>query len=1100
MKNNTMKNRVFAFGVAAAVSLAVLPLGAADISPNPQQMTRNVDVASDTTITGFANNGVLRKRGAGTLTLSAPRLNNGEVVIESGEAVLDMNATSTVPALPSHLDDNIALWLDATTNVVTDGGGNVEYWFDRREDNPTAGAASHSKPFASSHVQWVVGSDGAGAPSLATANGMTYVDFGPHSGGDQGTYANGKWLCMTNVSGSTYGLVGMVEAFVVVAKHSTSTGYTNGLATIFSGYYNGANCNPIWCGGLSQNRLWFSNDNTRADKGSTRLDRNAAWGAGLTIGDTEFHLLSTRVPVDYSSNSNDKWNMIGADRGNTSGGVRIAEIIAFKDRISEFDRMRVEDYLWRKWFGSRQLSVGMVSVNTNATATIDTDFDIVGDLSGGGSIVKTGSGRLRVPSQGFTGTVELREGSVRSDFAPIKVMSTGKHFLATAASVVSIDAVAEAGVVAKAGQGVMTIASLPANTAKLAVEKGTLNIAPPVPMSIPTAAAISNGGFEDFAPIADFNNIGGGSGTSTAQTSNSWTFDRTGRNANNAVTLVNNSYNTGTFKLQARDYVDVGYEGAVSLLLCQGKASTTFNLPASGIYKASFRVAGHGSNVFDAQVLVDGIHVREFTALASGLLTRYEVELPFLTAGEHTFTISDVVATQTNRILFDDLNVLPVELRDAAPDSVTIVNPSFELPWSNVGSTTYDQNAYAPSKDNCTGWTLRDSGDMWAKYALRRRWFNGMGSTSYLANGLASNPDEMPDGFVCAQIFSAIPVSQSNVSFPSAGRYRLRFHLARRQGSNPQNVSVKVGGAIVRRIVVRHDEFRPYEAIFDLAEGGSRTLEFVGDVASSVNGYSSGCALLDGISCERISDIPSGDLVVNGRFENGLAGWTRNDGYMNVISKFDLNNWVDGVKQSPLQGTNSFGFAIKSPTATISQDITFPNAGRYELSFRMRTFDADPETLTRLHKFMVHVGDNRLLLRSALADNEERVVTLPFTVAEACTKPLVFTLMPYNIGSTRINVLIDDVSIVAGPRDERTGEELAAFIPRNMEIAVTESGNYDYDRSYLNLDFDGVAKVAKVTYKGEKMYGEISHETCPTWVMGRGRLLVVPGGTIISFR
>lgn len=166
----------------------------------------------------------------------------------------------------------------------------------------------------------------------------------------------------------------------------------------------------------------------------------------------------------------------------------------------------------------------------------------------------------------------------------------------------------------------------------------------------------------------------------------------------------------------------------------------------------------------------------------------------------------------------------------------------------------------------------------------------------------------------------------------------------------------------------------------------------------------------------------------------------------------------------------------------------------------MRTFDADPETLTRLHKFMVHVGDNRLLLRSAFADNEERVVTLPFTVAEACTKPLVFTLMPYNIGSTRINVLIDDVSIVAGPRDERTGEELAAFIPRNMEIAVTESGNYDYDRSYLKLDFDGVAKVANVTYKGEKMYGEISHETCPTWVMGRGRLLVVPGGTIISFR
>jgi hypothetical protein len=97
-------------------------------------------------------------------------------------------------------------------------------------------------------------------------------------------------------------------------------------------------------------------------------------------------------------------------------------------------------------------------------------------------------------------------------------------------------------------------------------------------------------------------------------------------------------------------------------------------------------------------------------------------------------------------------------------------------------------------------------------------------------------------------------------------------------------------------------------------------------------------------------------------------------------------------------------------------------------------------------------------------------------------------------------VLLDDVSIVAAPAEDRAAAELAAFIPRNLEIAVTVTGNNSHDRSYLNLDFDGVAKVRKVSYQGQKIYGEISHATCPAWVMGRGRLLVVPDGTLIFVR
>ena len=55
----------------AHLAIVSLPLGAADISPNPHQITRIVETDSDTTLAEFANNGELRKRGEGTLTNGA---------------------------------------------------------------------------------------------------------------------------------------------------------------------------------------------------------------------------------------------------------------------------------------------------------------------------------------------------------------------------------------------------------------------------------------------------------------------------------------------------------------------------------------------------------------------------------------------------------------------------------------------------------------------------------------------------------------------------------------------------------------------------------------------------------------------------------------------------------------------------------------------------------------------------------------------------------------------------------------------------------------------------------------------------------------------
>ena len=68
-----MKSHAYA---TCAVALAVVGTTrsaiSAEISPNPHQVARIVETDTDGTLSDFANLGVLRKRGEGTLSLSAP--------------------------------------------------------------------------------------------------------------------------------------------------------------------------------------------------------------------------------------------------------------------------------------------------------------------------------------------------------------------------------------------------------------------------------------------------------------------------------------------------------------------------------------------------------------------------------------------------------------------------------------------------------------------------------------------------------------------------------------------------------------------------------------------------------------------------------------------------------------------------------------------------------------------------------------------------------------------------------------------------------------------------------------------------------------------
>ena len=245
---------------------------------------------------------------------------------------------------------------------------------------------------------------------------------------------------------------------------------------------------------------------------------------------------------------------------------------------------------------------------------------------------------------------------------------------------------------------------------------------------------------------------------------------------------------------------------------------------------------------------------------------------------------------------------------------------------------------------------------------------------------------------------------------------------------------------------------------------------------------------MDDVALERVSETVPENLVSNGGFEVAGGGWK----YSTCTNmSATVTGWYNGLTNSPPMGADcAFMSGNAEADGDLRQDVTFPTSGRYELSFRVRRFRANPfGDDDRTSRFHVTVGDNVIWDSYVLRHEDECVIKQPFTVAEAGTYRLGFHTT-FQM-SQRGYALLDDVAIVAAPAEART--DLADYIPENVELDVA-------DGATLNLDFDGVATVRGIRYNGRSYVGEISHATCPAWVMGRGVLSAAPRGTVILFR
>ncbi len=139
--------------------------------------------------------GTLRKLGAGRLAVTASHFTGGAIAVEQGALALDAGSSVASAVLPSYiLTNSLLLWVDATTNVVTDGGSPAQVlrWCDARETDTAAPTLMYAGRYGEG--------PGPAPASRAWLGAQQYLEFGAMK-------SNGCWLALMQPgAGGTVGL------------------------------------------------------------------------------------------------------------------------------------------------------------------------------------------------------------------------------------------------------------------------------------------------------------------------------------------------------------------------------------------------------------------------------------------------------------------------------------------------------------------------------------------------------------------------------------------------------------------------------------------------------------------------------------------------------------------------------------------------------------------------------------------------------------------------------------------------------------------------------------------------------------------------------
>ena len=983
---------------------------------------------------------VLRKTGAGTLTLQNPRMTRAALDVLEGGVAVALTDALTPPPLPEALRQKVSFWVDANTNVV-EADGKVVRWHDVRE--ASVDAEVYQYMMATNDVverQPTCVSD-------ATLGGKKYLDFGVW--GAQDTNPNSRWLLWAGTNGAERTL-DLRAAFSVFGSHNgNSSG--GGIMLIQNSTILSPAPTAPWAGGSSA--LWINSANVIADDGINYLDRQMRDGKNIQIFDKAYHM------IECFTLQSAKANTFAKDRiyPGYSGGSRICEGLFFTSELTEAERLQVQDYLWHKWFsrsGEESLGTYRLANGSAAEFSVGTNAPRA-TVAGSGTISKSGSGTLALMNGGtdaFDGTVRLREGGLLVAGEPFLFeLEEGGQTLHVQDVGVS-RAAGAAGKVVKTGTGELAVSAVAGTVSAVEVAAGALRLATPrAAAAVPTAeAAVNEWSLEGTLPSGTY-------ALYKNMTVAGWTF-----------TQDTNYYTGGHAGVMTEGATVFNVipgsvpDGAVMLYLNRGAGETTFTVADAGQYMLEFYAAGRSGNLnLYIEVYVDGKLVSEIITMSTAFW-RYRVRLPYLAAGTHTVKFQgNAPGTLMTRASFvDAIRVVPVSYYAAEPVFATVTNGGFELPVAML-----EAGAVVTNEPAGTGWTFTG--------------LAGIGRIQANNSVTRSMPRTVPEGIAAGMLTTNGSIRQT-VTFPTSGVYRLSFSAAARVGLVNHTFNVLLGGKLVRPFRMTDTAFQRYELTLPPVEtGAEQELAFVGTGAVNT------ASLLDDVIIERIGADETVGALKNGGFEavtteNPLV--TTNWACTSLAGVYsNVNAWSETVPYGTYMGYTSM-------THSFSQTVTFAESGGYVLRFITKTRSA--YLLPKYHDFEVSFGGQRLG-RFFNMGGDLRSYALPLPPVTAGV-PYVLQFKGLQTYFDPAVSMYDQIEIVPASA-ARPRQSVAGRFPDTTLLDIASGAG-------LVLDFEGQITVKTVRYAGKTVSGVISAATHPEFVSGTGSILSPPKGTMVSVR
>jgi len=1072
------------FKVVLGVSLAMCLFGALNIMaelPNAVGLREIATAGTNNqtlTVTGtHLIEGTVRKTGTGAWTVPATTVFSGSRaawdVLAGSVALTGIGAGNEMElaAAPAAVLNQAALWMAADTNVIyaENGGVNeVSAWLDVREPD-TEAPYIYTRAVSKTNFTNAV-------PELKTSgagpdNALPYLWFGG--------YHSGRWMDWTDPAGASKHLNTIHHAFVVHGAHDSYgyfLGITVGDTTLYPlDFRKGNPETPTGADGTIWENAALGYTATALRTGRTFLNRALVDGAATPVP-RDYQLICAEVgcrPANAGNFFNCR-NLFPAS-GARVGGDRLCEAVIFTNRLSETDRIRVEHYLWQKWFGRMPQMPGGLNIAAGATGAVEVASAGTLDCQarGDGRLVKQGGGTLRLtvdkdtPLAGFTGGFGFDDGLVDMQVPVAVDVASGvcysNHNFTLRRSA------AAAGTVVKSGNSEMAVTALP-DGATVEVRQGVLNLSQPLATGFPSAmrGVIPNPTFEGLATSQKtfFNGETFGGWTATVVDANSVRIITDGQWYASGSPLMPHPTPDGTCFL---------------LLKGVGHIQTTFTLPTAGVYALSFIASGRkASDGHSFEIIINGTTRVATVPTYSADWQQYRYRLPWLPTGEHTLLLK-TVSTGDIASGLDDFRL---DLVDTVEYVNVISNACFECVETGNHAKTF-------SFTNGTGkgWAFSDGGN--GGYVHVK-------SQGSLFRVYDATPPRTIEGSPACNLqefgrrnlyIYGDGIAATTVTFPEAGDYTLSLRVCRTrfthlEWSSASEMTVMIDGCVTQMVTTARD-------VYETKTIGPFTVPANTPLTLRLSGTHGTCLIL--VDDILVAKVDSPDLIRNGGFETASDWAFVNDPDALATNKV-LAERFSYASFTTHYGTNVFEGAYRlklCDTGAALQTITVSESGVYQFvchanSRDIGSYGENPVAI----KLIVGAVTNTIGLFTPY-DRTFRRHAFLFNAPEAGAYTLLLegqTPWAGKIGEAFVNdrtTLIDNVSVRKVEVDEACPR-----VPGKTVLEVAEGAK-------LLLNYVGTRKVDTVRYAGQTLTGAISNATHPAFVIGAGSLYAPAKGTLL---